>query len=63
MTAEIRMSQEKCGLCGVGFMRGEIPFRGLVSDEPMHQSCYRETYAAIEYDKQECIQSRNREHG
>lgn len=52
---------EKCGICGTGFLRNEIPFRGLVSDEPFHAACYRSHYEAMEHDPIECIQWRHRE--
>ena len=51
----------KCAICGVGFMPCEIPYRGLVSDIPYHAECYREHYAAIEYDPIEAVQPRHRE--
>ena len=51
----------KCALCGVSFLRNEIPYRGLVSDIPCHAECYREYYAALEYEPEECRQSRHRE--
>ena len=51
----------KCGICGVGFRSGEIPYRGLVSDEPFHAECYLQHYAAIEYEPEELIQGRHRE--
>ena len=52
--------RERCGICGFGFCTGEIPYRGLCSDEPFHWPCVVEHYAAIEYEPDECVQSRHR---
>ena len=50
----------KCALCGVSFQRNEIPYRGLCSDEPYHQECYRKHYGAVEYEPIQATQERHR---
>jgi hypothetical protein len=54
------MNEDKCGLCGAGFLTGEIPYTGLCNDTPYHRECYIEHYAAIEYEPEACVQSRHR---
>ena len=50
----------RCGICGVSFLRNEIPYQALCGDEQYHQECYREHYAAVEHEPDDCVQSRHR---
>ena len=53
----------KCSICGVSFRRNEIPYQALCSDEKYHPECYKQAYAAVEFEPDECVQERHRERG